>query len=1087
MLTLNELVSPGLTGKARRIIEAPGTLAQKLAVLLKSLQESLELVSAVLIEVEAIPLSAYCQQVPEFVRGYWGEPQEPDLTILAGLIETQLYGEGAEYAETGSRWCALKQVKAAADCTSKTESVILAGSAALALFALGSGDSVEALLLLSSTAAVETVQEGRLWLEDYCARLWGLLARVGLEQELVWQRRYSAMRDRVAELFRSAGADSSSFFSGVAELLPGYMNYPEYGFCRLQYLETEYASSNYPGVRDRAGCGYSTSFELRLYNAREVCGYIQIGYAVGVETDEDVLLVPPELELLEGAAELLQTFITVLFDEPRFHGENNELQAIFEGMSVLLIVVDKQMQIVNSNKVALQLIGVPLAEIRGLSVGEALRCVNLSAAPLGCGTGRLCKSCRLRRLAEQTLRSGEAVIRHEVFLKLGSDVEPKALCLLASTHPLIIRGQQNVLISLEDVTDMRRQEKQVRDSEELLRTLVTTLPDVVTRVDREFRYMYISPIIMRFFVIDIIDVKGKRASELNLPSDFCELSEIKFKEVLYNQEPMELEFEVQTLRGRTVFNWRANPEFNDQGRLASIVSIYRDITETRLAESAVKLSQEKLAAVFHATPDALLMIRFEDRVIIEANKTFEIMFKIPLREVIGSTTKELNIWNDNAERDNIYCMLEETKMVVEENVLLKRRGGELFNAVVYAESIHFTEEDYIFVSMRDISDIIQLHEQLRQSEKMSAIGQLAGGIAHDFNNQLTGILGFADIILSKYDQPGLKEYVDKIITSACHSANLTQQLLTFSRKGRYLSEMIDMHACLLQVIKVLCRMVGKGIEVGYDFNAVRAVVKGDEGQIQSALLNLVMNAREALNNSGEIWIQTSNITVAQGYHDRICGYINAGMYLQIKITDTGSGISEGIQDRIFEPFFTTKKQGDGIGMGLPMAYGTIIRCNGAIKMDSVAGIGSTFTVLLPLASSDESGLEQTETEAQSCSDKKRILLVDDEDMALMICSEMLWQLGHEVISCGNGKEALKIFETEHAGIDLVILDMVMPGMNGRDVYHAMRQIAQEVKVIIASGYSSNKDVLRVLEEGALGMLQKPFRYSELSGLVNKYV
>jgi PAS domain S-box-containing protein len=381
----------------------------------------------------------------------------------------------------------------------------------------------------------------------------------------------------------------------------------------------------------------------------------------------------------------------------------------------------------------------------------------------------------------------------------------------------------------------------------------------------------------------------------------------------------------------------------------------------------------------------------------------------------------------------------------------------------------------------DITRLKEMEEQLRQAEKMNAIGQLAGGVAHDFNNQLAGVLGYADMLAGRITDEKLLRFVTNIRKGATRAADLTRQLLAFSRKGKHLTVPVDINRTLNEVCSILAHSIDKRIELRLDLQASPATAAGDPNQLQNAFLNLALNARDAMPDGGTLTFETSLIKLNQDYCRIHSFEIPAGPYIKVSISDTGTGMDATTRKRIFEPFFTTKGEGKGTGMGLASVFGTISNHNGAITVYSEPNHGTVFHVYLPF--SEKEAHDSIPVDRPLIHGSARILLVDDEEMVRALGGDMLQELGYSVINCADGEEAVAYYQEHWQEIDLVILDMVMPRRNGRDTFRAMREINPEVKAILSSGYSINGEAQAILSEGVMAFVGKPFEQTHLSSAV----
>ena len=384
---------------------------------------------------------------------------------------------------------------------------------------------------------------------------------------------------------------------------------------------------------------------------------------------------------------------------------------------------------------------------------------------------------------------------------------------------------------------------------------------------------------------------------------------------------------------------------------------------------------------------------------------------------------------------------------------------------------------------RDVSEKLKvarekqrLESQLNQARKMEAIGTLASGIAHDFNNIMMGILGNTSLMISKLDAD--HPHFDKLVNIEKYVENgseLTQQLLGFARGGKYNVKPTS----LRELVEESAQMFGrtkKEIRIHKSHLRPTRPVSVDRGQIEQVLLNLFVNAWQAMPGGGDLYLLTEDVALDTG--DQTPYKIIPGAYVKLSIMDTGVGMDAPTRKRIFEPFFTTKEMGRGSGLGLASAYGIIKNHGGYINVYSEVGRGTTFTIYLPagdhLQAKDDANSRRIYTGSET------ILLVDDEDITMDVGEELLEELGYKVLTARNGEEALAIYGHHQAHIDMVILDMVMPGMGGGQTYDALKKINPAVKVLLASGYSISGEASRILARGCNAFIQKPFNIRQLS-------
>ena len=379
-------------------------------------------------------------------------------------------------------------------------------------------------------------------------------------------------------------------------------------------------------------------------------------------------------------------------------------------------------------------------------------------------------------------------------------------------------------------------------------------------------------------------------------------------------------------------------------------------------------------------------------------------------------------------------------------------------------------------TLRDITEQKRLEAQLQQAAKMEAIGTLAGGIAHGFNNLLMGIQGNVSLMLMDMDSTHpYYERLKNIEKQIQNGARLTSYILGYARKGRYEIKPLDLNQLVDETSETFSR-TKKEITIRRELAEDLFPIEADPGQTEQVLLNLYVNAADAMPDGGNLILKTMNTT-----HDHMKGKLydpKPGKYVLLTVTDTGVGMDKETMERVFDPFFTTKEMGRGTGLGLASAYGIIKSHGGYIDVDSKKGQGTTFSVYLPASEKKlEKAVEATE---QFIKGTGTVLLVDDEEVILRVGQELLEALGYRVLTAKDGKEAVGVYKKNRDEIDIVLLDMVMPNMDGGEAYDRMRDINPDIKVLLSSGYSLDSQATQILERGCNGFIQKPFTMRELS-------
>lgn len=415
---------------------------------------------------------------------------------------------------------------------------------------------------------------------------------------------------------------------------------------------------------------------------------------------------------------------------------------------------------------------------------------------------------------------------------------------------------------------------------------------------------------------------------------------------------------------------------------------------------------------------------------------------------------------------------------------LQSDGGQRRMQVTESVLHHDRRRIGHLVLLRDITEESRLQEQLLQSQKMEAIGTLAGGIAHDFNNLLMGMQANVSLLrLDAATDGPAREKLRRIENQIQSGAALTRQLLGYARKGKYVTTTVDMHHLIQEALEVVQR-TNKHITVRHTQNPAPALLEADRGQMELVLLNLFVNAVDAMPRGGELQVATRPVPhgeTADRWPD-----LAPGNYIEITVRDTGQGMDPETMARIFEPFFTTKEIGRGTGLGLASVYGVIKNHQGHIQVDSKVGEGSTFTLLLPASPAKAPAPCPVATYGgKGPSNGRKILIVDDESTILELLGEMVQSLGFTPILAGEGPAAVKLFSEHHASIDVVLLDMVMPYMDGRDVFDALTVVRPDLRVIVASGQAPNGRWGHILQSGPHRFLKKPFTRDDLSRAVQQ--
>ncbi len=493
------------------------------------------------------------------------------------------------------------------------------------------------------------------------------------------------------------------------------------------------------------------------------------------------------------------------------------------------------------------------------------------------------------------------------------------------------------------------------------------------------------------------------------------------------------------------------------------------------AEEALRASEEKYRLLIENATDAIYIA--QDGVLKFANPRAEMisgysareLLKIPFIEIIHPEDREMVL-----ERHLRRLKGEKFSQIYAFRILNK--SGKELSVEINAVQIHWEGKPATINFMRDITEQKNLETQLQQARKMEAIGTLAGGVAHDFNNLLMAIQGRASILLMDKDpsHPDF-EHLKGIESHVASAADLTHQLLGFARGGKYEAKTLDLNA-LIEDSSAMFLRTKKEISCATQFQENIWLVEADKGQMDQVLMNLFVNAWHAMPKGGDLCLRTENMHLDEEYSKPFS--VRPGRYVRISVTDTGVGMDKKTLEKIFDPFFTTKEMGRGTGLGLATVYGIVKNHGGFINVHSERAKGTTFDVYLP--ASEREILAEEESAGEILRGTETVLLVDDEEMVTEVAQQMLKRLGYKVLIAESGKNAILAYEQKQTRIDLVILDMIMPGMSGSDTFDILKEIDPDVKVLLSSGYSIDGQATQILNRGCVGFIQKPFNIKGLS-------
>ncbi|MCE5264622.1 MAG: CHASE2 domain-containing protein, partial [Deltaproteobacteria bacterium] len=523
--------------------------------------------------------------------------------------------------------------------------------------------------------------------------------------------------------------------------------------------------------------------------------------------------------------------------------------------------------------------------------------------------------------------------------------------------------------------------------------------------------------------------------------------------------------------------------------IASVVCNYiflaflKHRSDQKRAEEKSRQSEEKFMKIFMSAPYCMAITRMKDGLILDANQGFEETLGWKREEAIGtrSTDPRFNFWVNPEERELMVEDLKAGREIIQREFQFRGSDGVPRPGIYSSRPIRIAGEACLIFILQDITNRKRLEEerqklehQLLQAQKMDAIGQLAGGIAHDFNNMLTVIVGNTELALNRVPPSDrLHESLQDILNAGRRSADLTRQLLAFARKQPVSPKVLDLNDTVAGILKMLQRLIGENINLVWRPGQALWHVKIDPSQVDQLLANLTVNARDAMNKPGEIIIQTSN-TICDEAHLSAHPESVPGEYVLLAVSDEGCGMESQTLANIFEPFFTTKKEGVGTGLGLATVYGIVKQNGGFISVDSEPGQGTTFRIYLPRYKTEGLEAEGYKPAAEPQGGTETVLIVEDEESVLNLSKAMLEKLGYKVLAVKGTDHALRLAMEYTGNIDLLLTDVVMPGINGRELAEAIIGIKPGLKCLYMSGYAA--DVIShqgFLEEG-IQFISKPF-------------
>lgn len=504
-----------------------------------------------------------------------------------------------------------------------------------------------------------------------------------------------------------------------------------------------------------------------------------------------------------------------------------------------------------------------------------------------------------------------------------------------------------------------------------------------------------------------------------------------------------------------------------------------EVSKRRKNEEGLRRSEERFSKAFHHSPLPMTISTEAEGRYLDVNDAFLSLLGCELHSVVARTPFEIGFWVDPQDRIAMTKRLSAEGRVIGLPTKLRVKSGEVREATVSAEQIEIGGQSCVLTITQDTTETKRLQAQFQHAQKMEAVGRLAGGVAHDFNNILGVIVGYCDLSLESLDlKLPVANNLVQIKLAADRAANLTRQLLAFSRKQVMSPRILDLNAVVHDLSKMLTRLVGEDITLSFKPSVPLGSVRADAGQIQQVLMNLVVNALDAMPGGGEITIETASVELDENYR-REHEPVTPGEYVMLSVRDTGCGMDEATKARIFEPFFTTKEPGKGTGLGLASVYGIVKQSGGYVWVYSELGRGTTFKIYFPRVHADGENVSMPPIETETIGGCQTILLVEDEPALRKVTASALQSMGYTVLEAEDPTKAIHLVETCREPIHLLLTDVIMPGMNGLELSKRLKFLRPDLKVMFISGYGGGELTRQISLEPDAVLLQKPFSKNAL--------
>ena len=679
---------------------------------------------------------------------------------------------------------------------------------------------------------------------------------------------------------------------------------------------------------------------------------------------------------------------------------------------------------------------------------------------------------KLRQFGTRSLMVVPLIVRGQLVGAMGLGQAESGRRFTATDVPVLADLGTRAALAVENArlfsaekaarADAERSLQAWRAGEARFRAILDNSPASIFVKDRDDRYVLVNHGFERSFKVRMQDILGKRLEEV-LPDEVATRLQ-EGNHLVRSGLSTQSEVTVDQGEGLKTYFAVKFPLFDGQGVLDGYCGIVSDVSERKNTEEQLRQSEERFSKVFHGSPVAITISRLSDGQFLDVNERTSELLGYSRDEMVGKTDIELNLWLHEEDRRRAFAIATRKVREPAHESTMRDREGNLRDVLMSLDHITIDGEECALALTLDISERKRLETDLSHSQKMEAIGRLAGGVAHDFNNLLTAMSGYCDLLVQNLPvESVLRESAENIHRLAARAAVLTRQLLVFGRRQVIRESVIDLNAVIREMEPMLRRVIGEDITLEAHLDPNLASIRADPAQLEVAFLNLVLNARDAMPRGGRLTIETNNLSA-----------VDEEARIGLVVRDTGFGMDKRTRSHLFEPFFTTKEVGKGTGLGLSTVYSVVKQAGGHIEVVSEPGKGATFSISLPVVVGASKMSRPRDSIPQPELGSETILLVEDDEDVRDYVGLVLARAGYTVLVAQDGGAAVEIAQNHPGPIHLLLCDVVMPQLNGREVVERLLPLRPDIRVLHVSGYPGETISRYGVIPPGIAFLQKPF-------------